>query len=167
VHRLLGCEPQHLRDVVFRDELESPARLQALFDTRPASEAPEYRSYREILTDAAVRVGERLGWPIDRTRAAFRTDSLPRWMPFAGTNPALVRLSQAGYALGILSNVDDDLLADTLQHLPVTFLFSLLITAQQVRSYKPAPGHFATAWSRIATHSTRWTTSPLRLGRAR
>ncbi len=130
--------------------LDPAAVLQALFDTRPASEAPEYRSYREILTDAAVWVGGRLGWPIDRTRAAFLPDSLPRWMPFADTNPALVRLSQAGYALGILSNVDDDLPADTLQHLAVTFSFSLLITAQQVRSYKPAPGHFVRARSRIA-----------------
>ena len=134
--------------------LDPAAVLQALFDTRPASEAPEYRSYREILTDAAVRVGVRLGWPIDRTRAAFLPDSLPRWMPFADTNPALVRLSQAGYALGILSNVDDDLLADTLQCLPVVFSFSLLITAQQVRSYKPAPGHFAEARGRIAPQ--RW-----------
>jgi hypothetical protein len=59
--------------------------LQALFDTRPASEAPEYRRYREILTDEAVRVGGRLGWTIDRTRAAFLPDSLPRWKPFADT----------------------------------------------------------------------------------
>ncbi len=68
----------------------------------------------------------------------------PAWLePFPDTNPALKRLSQAGYQLGILSNVDDDLLAGTLRHLEVGF--SLLITAQQVRSYKPAPGHFATA----------------------
>jgi 2-haloacid dehalogenase/putative hydrolase of the HAD superfamily len=39
-----------------------------------------------------------------------------------------------------------------LRHLEVDF--SLLITAQQVRSYKPAPGHFATARSRIAPQ--RW-----------
>jgi 2-haloacid dehalogenase/putative hydrolase of the HAD superfamily len=69
-------------------------------------------------------------------------------MPFADTNPALTRLSRAGYALGILSNVDDDLLAETLRHLEVSF--ALLITAQEVRSYKPAPGHFATARNRIA-----------------
>ncbi len=61
--------------------LDSAAVLRALFDTRSASEAPEYRSYRDILTDP----------------------------------PA-----------------------------------ALLITAQEVRSYKPAPGHFATARNRIA-----------------
>jgi len=81
--------------------LDPAAVLQALFDTRPASEEPEYRSYREILTDAAVRVGGRVGWTISRDRAALLPESLPHWMPFADTNPALVRLSQAGYTLGI------------------------------------------------------------------
>jgi len=132
--------------------LDPAGVLQALFDTRPASEVPEYQTYRERLTDAALRVGGRLGWTISRERAAFLPESLPRWMPFPDTNPALKRLSQAGYALGILSNVDDDLLAGTLRHLEVGF--SLLITAQQVRSYKPAPGHFATARGRIAPQ--RW-----------
>jgi 2-haloacid dehalogenase/putative hydrolase of the HAD superfamily len=132
--------------------LDPTGVLRALFDTRPASEAPEYRSYRGILTDAAVRVGVRLGWSIDRARAAFLPESLPHWMPFPDTNPALTRLSQAGYALGILSNVDDDFLAETLRHLEVGF--SLLISAEQVRSYKPAPGHFVAARRQIP--SRRW-----------
>ena len=132
--------------------LDPAAVLQALFDTRPASEAPEYRSYREILTDEAVRVGGRLGWTIDRTRAAFLPDSLPRWMPFEDTNPALVRLSQAGYTLGILSNVDDDLLAGSRKHFTVPF--DPIVTAQQVGSYKPADGHFVAGRERIG--SARW-----------
>ncbi len=41
--------------------LDPAAVLRVLFDTRPAAEAQEYRSYRDILTDAALRVGERLG----------------------------------------------------------------------------------------------------------
>jgi FMN phosphatase YigB (HAD superfamily) len=54
-------------------------------------------------------------------------ESLPHWKPpFPDTNRALKRLREAGYALGILSNVDDDLLAGTLGHLEVSF--SLLVT---------------------------------------
>jgi 2-haloalkanoic acid dehalogenase type II len=132
--------------------LEQAAVLAALFDTRAAAEAPEYRSYRDILTDTAVRVGERLGWRIGRERAAFFPESLAHWKPFPDTNDALERLSRAGYVLGILSNVDDDLLAGTLRHLAVHF--SLLVTAQQVRSYKPAPAHFTTARDRIGPR--RW-----------
>ncbi len=132
--------------------LDTAAVLPVLFDTRPAAEAPQYRSYRDILTDAAVRVGGRLGWPISRERAAFLPESLPLWKPFPDTNDALERLSGAGYALGILSNVDDDLLAGTRHHLGVSF--PVLVTAQQVRSYKPAPGHFTTARERIGAQ--RW-----------
>ena len=43
-------------------------------------------------------------------------------------------------------------LAGTRRHLAV--IFSLLVTAQQVRSYKPAPGHFTTARDRIGAR--RW-----------
>ena len=49
-------------------------------------------------------------------------------------------MSRAGYALGILSNVDDDLLVA--RH------------RAQLRSYKPAPGHFTTARERIG--GRRW-----------
>ena len=43
----------------------------------------------------------------------------------------------------MLSNVDDDLLAGTLRHFEMEF--DLLVTAEQVRSYKPAHGHFLKA----------------------
>jgi 2-haloalkanoic acid dehalogenase type II len=126
--------------------------LRVLFDTRPASEAPEYQTYRDRLTDAAMRVGERLGWRISRERAAFFPESLARWKPFPDTNKALERLSGAGYALGLLSNVDDDLLAGTLRHFAVSFEFT--VTAQQVRSYKPALGHFHAGQERM--DGRRW-----------
>jgi hypothetical protein len=58
--------------------LDPAGVLRALFDAKPASEAPEYRTYRERLTDAALRVGGRLGWTISRERAAFLPESLPR-----------------------------------------------------------------------------------------
>ena len=102
--------------------------------------------------DAARRVGERFGWKISREGAAFLPESLPRWKPFPDTNDALTRLSAAGYELGILSNVDDDLLAGTRRQLAVPF--SLVVTAEQVRSYKPAAAHFTTARERVGTR--RW-----------
>lgn len=132
--------------------VDSAAALRALFEKEPEAQRAEYRSYREVLTETALRVGERLGWRISHQRAAFLPESLPHWKPFPDTNDALQRLSRAGYALGILSNVDDDLLAGTRRHLAVSF--SMLITAQQVRSYKPAPGHFTTAREHIGAR--RW-----------
>ncbi len=142
------------RDAAAADgvSLDLAAVLRAIFEQEPEAQAAEYRSYREVLTDVATQVGQRLGWTISRERAAFLPESLLLWRPFPDTNTALERLREAGYALGILSNVDDDLLAGTRRHL--TASFSLLVTAQQVRSYKPAPGHFTTARGRIGAQ--RW-----------
>jgi 2-haloalkanoic acid dehalogenase type II len=126
--------------------------LEAYAEIEPAVEAEAYRRYRDVLTETAQRVAERLGWHLSEERAAFLPDSLPAWEPFNDTNPALERLAGAGYTLGILSNVDDDLLAGTRRHFRVSF--DLLVTAQQVGSYKPAHGHFRVARQRIGAR--RW-----------
>jgi 2-haloacid dehalogenase/putative hydrolase of the HAD superfamily len=132
--------------------LDRAAILDAYFAEERTSQATAYARYREVLAQAAARTAARLGWTITAERAAFLPRSLPAWPPFPDTNAALERLSAAGYELGILSNIDDDLLAATRRHLTVPF--SLIVTAEQVRSYKPAPGHFTTARDRIGAR--RW-----------
>ncbi len=127
--------------------------LKAYGEIEPAVEAQPYCSYWTVLASTAIQVAARLGWSLTEERAAFLAQSLPSWPPFPDTNPALRRLAAAGFRLGILSNVDDELLAGTLRHLDAPF--KLLVTAQQVRSYKPAYGHFLTARARIGTGS-RW-----------
>ena len=126
--------------------------LAAYAETEPAVEAETFRAYRDVLTETVRRVAKRFGWTPAPERARGLAESLPGWKPFPDTNPALERLVSAGHRLGILSNVDDDLLAGTLRHFTVPF--DLLVTAQQVRSYKPAPGHFETARRRIGR--SRW-----------
>jgi 2-haloalkanoic acid dehalogenase type II len=132
--------------------LEREAVLRAYAELEPVVEAEAYRSYRAVLNETARRVAERLGWHPSEQRGGFLAESLPHWRPFDDTNPALERLAAAGYRLGILSNVDDDLLAGTLRQLSVDF--ELRITAQQVGSYKPAHGHFVAARERIGDR--RW-----------
>lgn len=134
--------------------LDAHAVLAAYEQVEPVVEAERYRSYREVLTESAVRVARQLGWALPESRAGFLAESLPRWIPFPDTNPALERLFRAGYQLGILSNVDDDLLAGTRRLFTVTFDPALIVTAQQVRSYKPAHGHFEAARTRIGDR--RW-----------
>jgi 2-haloalkanoic acid dehalogenase type II len=126
--------------------------LAAYHAAEPEVEAEAFRPYREVLTATAVRAAARLGRTLSAAQADAFAASLPEWPPFPDTNPALERLAAAGYRLGILSNVDDDLLAGTLRHLTVPF--ALLVTAQQVRSYKPAPGHFLAARERVG--DARW-----------
>jgi 2-haloalkanoic acid dehalogenase type II len=132
--------------------LQRDAVLRAYEQIEPVVEREQFRLYRDVLTETATRVAHSFGWTLSRDRAAFLPESLGNWQPFPDTNPALERLKAAGYKLGILSNVDDDLLAATRRHFTVDF--DLLITAQQVQSYKPAPGHFNAARARIG--DARW-----------
>jgi 2-haloalkanoic acid dehalogenase type II len=119
----------------------------------PQIQAERYRPYREVLALTAERVARRLGWSSEEgSGGAFLPESLGSWRPFPDTNAALERLAGSGLELGILSNVDDDLLEQTRRHFPVQF--SCIVTAAQVGSYKPAEGHFREARRRIGER--RW-----------
>ncbi len=101
-----------------------------------------YRSYRQVLALAASAAARKFGKTIPEKLSSFLAEQLPSWNPFPDTNPALERLATE-YTLGILSNVDDDLLAGTLKHFTVPF--DLIVTAERVRSYKPGTEHFEEA----------------------
>jgi 2-haloalkanoic acid dehalogenase type II len=132
--------------------IDIPEALRTYARVEPVVEQERYRSYRDVLTETAARTARALGWPLAWERAGFLAESLPSWPPFPDTNAALERLRAAGYRLGILSNIDDDLLAATLRHFAVDF--DLIVTAQQVRSYKPSLPHFIAAREKIG--SARW-----------
>ena len=109
-------------------------------------EAMAYRSYREVLRQTERRAAAILGWRLPSESSGFLAASLPGWKPFEDTNPALKRLARR-FKLGILSNIDDDLLTATRRHFTVDF--DLIVTAQQVGSYKPGLAHFKEAKTRI------------------
>jgi 2-haloalkanoic acid dehalogenase type II len=131
--------------------LERAAIIRAYMAAEREVEAGAYRSYREVLADSARGVATRLGWRLDPARASFLADSVPGWVAFPDTNASLERLRHAGYALGILSNIDDALLTATRQHFTVPF--ELIVTAEQVRAYKPARPHFEAARRAIGSRS--------------
>jgi len=56
--------------------------------------------------------------------------------------------------VGILSNIDDKLLGATRRHFRTDF--DLVVTAQQVRSYKPDPAHFKECARRIEGKRRHW-----------
>ncbi|HEY4122404.1 MAG TPA: HAD family hydrolase, partial [Byssovorax sp.] len=89
-------------------------------EIEPAVQAEAFRPYREVLAITAERMAPRLGLALPRG-GAFLAESLARWAPFDDTNEALGRLVAAGHRLGILSNVDDDLLAGTRARLDAPF----------------------------------------------
>lgn len=130
--------------------LDEATILPAYASVEPVVERERYRRYRDVLAETARRVANSLGWRVSYD--GFLGDSLPSWRPFPDTNRALERLRGAGIRLGILSNTDDDLLAATRKHFTVDF--DLIVTAQEVGSYKPAPMHFLAARHRLG--DARW-----------
>lgn len=106
-----------------------------------------FRSYREVLQEVARRYGEELGIDVDEATAGQFAGSVGRWPAFPDSVEALQALGQR-YRLAIVSNVDDDLFRRTATALGIDF--DEVVTAQQVRSYKPDRVHFDEALRRLA-----------------
>jgi 2-haloacid dehalogenase len=105
----------------------------------PAAEHGTFRCYREVMGDVARRFGAEYGVEVTDDAAGRFAQSVADWPPFPDTIGALETLGGT-YRLAIASNVDDDLFAGSAAQLGVDF--DQVVTAQQVRSYKPAAGHF-------------------------
>ena len=102
-------------------------------------EGGSYELYAEVLRRTAVEISKRLEWPLEPSRSGFLPESVKRWPPFKETNAQLNKVTKA-FQTGLISNIDDKLLGQTRRHIPHDF--DLVVTAQQVRSYKPDMAHF-------------------------
>ena len=129
----------------FTDLFGQPAgaRLDDLFNTYLVVEAEfegdVFRTYREVLNKVSARLADTLGVALDATRQSYLAETVPHWPLFADTRKALTILGKR-YRLGVLSNIDRDLFARTARNLDLPLDF--LITAEDVRAYKPATAHF-------------------------
>jgi 2-haloacid dehalogenase len=112
----------------------------------PQLESGEYMSYRRVLQRTTQRIAARLSFPLYEGEIDALPNSMPDWRPFPDTVPALQRL-KSKYRLAVISNTDDDLFAETAKSLGVKF--DHVITAQQVRSYKPSHANFERALDEI------------------
>ena len=126
--------------------IDTNTLLQAFFEAQAQIMAGSYELYAEVLRRATVKVAEEIGWTIEPSRAQFLPDSVARWQPFREVNAAMDRL-KSRYEIGIITNNDDKLLGISRQHLRTEL--DIVVTSQQVRSYKPDPTHFKEAARRI------------------
>ncbi len=115
-------------------------------DVQQQIQAGSYELYAEVLRRTAIQIAKELGWPLEPSRAGFLPESVQYWPPFKETNPVLQKVAKK-YSIGLISNIDDKLLGQTRRHIPHDF--DLVVTAQQVRSYKPDPAHFTECERRI------------------
>jgi 2-haloacid dehalogenase len=105
-------------------------------------EAGEYLKYREVLKKVVQDFGEKLKFTPTEHELNQLAESIQSWEPFLDTVEAL-KILKKRYKLAVISNVDDGLFADTARKLEVEF--DWIITAEQVKSYKPALQNFEVA----------------------
>jgi len=127
--------------------LEGPVDRRELarryIEIEAAVEGEQYLRYREILDQAGAALLREHGVDAPSPLAA----SLPSWRPFPEVPGALAELRSRGYRIAILSNVDRDLLAQSIAQLGLAP--DLAVTAEDCGSYKPAIGH----WQRFLRDS--------------
>ncbi len=126
--------------------------LERFAEFEPMAEAGPFRSYAVVLKDVAARLQECYDVPSSTEEQTAFAQSVGSWSPFPDTVPALRLLAQR-YRLAIVSNVDDALFAGSAAQLGVHF--DEVVTAQQVRSYKPALPHFGEVLSRLELPKNR------------
>jgi 2-haloacid dehalogenase len=116
------------------------------------AESGPYQSYRDVLQSVVRSFAERLHFGATSAEIESLHESVQAWPPFSDTVRALREL-QKRFKLVVISNIDDDLFAETRKHLGVEF--DGVVTAQQARSYKPSVNNFQIALRRLALSPDR------------
>jgi len=109
-------------------------------------EAGPYLPYRAILGRVLLGMGAELGFKPSVEEIAAFAGSMRDWPAFPDSRAALAAL-RTRYRLGVVSNVDDDLFAPSA--LKLGGPFDWVVTAQQVRAYKPSLENFRRAFDTI------------------
>ena len=126
--------------------IDRDALIPCFLRTQGEIQRGSYELYAEVLRRTALRCAQELGWELEPARTQFLPNSVPSWPPFRETNAQLERFARK-FEIGIISNIDDKLLGSTRRHFRADF--DIVVTAQQVRSYKPDPAHFRECARRI------------------
>jgi 2-haloacid dehalogenase len=125
-------------------------RLYGEFEMK--AESGPYQSYRKVLESVVAQFAERMGFQPSPAELRSLGDSVPSWPPFADTVAALRELKKS-YRLAVISNIDDDLFAETRKLLGVEF--DSVTTAEQARSYKPSLNNFQMALGKMGVKPDR------------
>ncbi len=117
-----------------------PELLERYHQLEPEVQAESYRSYAEVLSLTLERLASEAGLPIPEGDSGALARSLPGWPPFPEVPEALAELRRRGWSLAILSNTDHALITESQKALGVPI--DLIVTAEDVHSYKPEHGHW-------------------------
>jgi 2-haloalkanoic acid dehalogenase type II len=102
--------------------------------------------YRGLLAESLRRAGRDQGFEVPVDEAREFAESMRVWPPFADTAPGLARLA-AHFRLAIFSNVETAVIRDTLA--THAWPIEIVVSAEEVGTYKPAPAHFVEGLRRL------------------
>ena len=132
--------------------LPDAAILELYGEFEAEAESGPYQSYRDVLQSVVGAFADRFHFQATSGEIRSLHESLHAWPAFPDTVPALREL-QKRYKLVVISNIDDDLFAETRKHLDVEF--DGVITAERARSYKPSLNNFQMALRTLALSPDR------------
>lgn len=148
-----------LRSVLANHDIENHGQnlpdasiLELYGEFEAEAESGPYQRYRNVLQSVVRRFADRFHFEASSSEIDSLHESIHSWRPFPDTVPALREL-QKRFKLAVISNIDDDLLAETRKHLGVEF--DGVITAEQARSYKPSLNNFQMALRTLALSPDR------------
>jgi 2-haloacid dehalogenase len=129
--------------------------IRAYHDIEPSLEQQRpHLLYRDVLEKGVTQAAEKIGLELTHEQ----THALPRlWgsqRVFEDVEPALAGLRNAGWRLAVLTNCDIDLFTQTQKSFRQPF--DLVVTAEQVKDYKPSLAHFRYFWRASGVEKDRW-----------
>ena len=127
---------------------QAPTLLRRYHELEPEIQGEGYRTYSEVLALTLEQLANEVGYGIPEGEGGALAQSLPDWPPYPEVPKALEELRRRGWSLAILSNIDHALMVESEKRIGVPF--DLIVTAEDVRSYKPAPAH----WERFFETTT-------------
>ena len=130
----------HLGELLRKNGVVPKKKIFPIYVKFEAEEESDSKPYREVLKNTAMRIARHFEMSVPEEQAKEFAESVPYWTPFSDTIETLKELGRRGYERVILSNVDRDLLRETIQRNGLEV--DGFITAEDVRSYKPAVGHW-------------------------
>jgi 2-haloacid dehalogenase len=114
--------------------------LDAYHRFEPQVEVGSYRPYRDVLANTLLRAAREIGISMTDEQARCLPQQWGRLPIMGDVEEALSAMRTDGFKLAVLTNCDEDLFDQTRRLFCQPF--DLVITAERVRSYKPAPAHF-------------------------
>lgn len=117
-------------------------------------DAAPTRPYREVLKRTLQRAAETIDLTLTGAQADILATSWAEMPIFPDTKASLDQLHADGWKVAILTNCDNELFAKTEAVFPVAL--DMVVTSQEVGSYKPALGHFHEFARRSGVAQDRW-----------